>query len=129
MTNARANAKYAGKPCSIGSAELAVLTSSSVPIGSLPPKPLARFGQMNPSDPAVISRSQSADAGSQRAADELSAGQALDLLMAQGLQRLRGQGGGLVDGFDVVIAHARSAVLGHREKYMPGAVTYGMTKV
>ena len=84
---------------------------------------------MNPIVPALISRSQSADAGAQRAADELSAGQALDLLVAQRLQRLRGQGGGLVDGFDVVVAHARSAVLGHREKYTPGAVTYGMTKV
>ena len=49
-----------GSPRSIGSAELAVLTSSSVPIGSLPPKPLARFGQMNPIVPALISRSQSA---------------------------------------------------------------------
>ena len=39
-------------------AELAVLTSSSVPIGSLPPKPLDRFGQMNPIVPAVTSSSQ-----------------------------------------------------------------------
>jgi hypothetical protein len=61
--------------------------------------------------------------------DQLSSGKALDLLVAQGLERLGCQGGGLVDGFDVVVAHAGSADLGHREKYMPGAVTYGMMKV
>ena len=81
--------------------------------------------------PAEISSSHRPMPGADRAAHQLAPGQALDLLMAQRLERLLGQGGGLVDGFDVVVAHARSAILGsgHREKYMPGAVTYGMTKV
>jgi len=58
-TYERACWKYAGKPSLIGSVELAALTSASVPISMVPPKPPFVFGQRKPIDPAVTSVSQS----------------------------------------------------------------------
>src|SRR5215204_2809559 len=48
-----------------------------------------------------------ANAGPDRGPHQLAAGDALDLLLAQRLDGLLGQGGRLVDRFDVVVAHAR----------------------
>ena len=75
------------------------------------PKPPDRFGQMKPIVPAPTSTSHSPMAGPERGAHQLAARQALDLLLAEGLDRLLGQGLGLGGGLDVVVAHARSVVL------------------
>src|SRR3954447_2872253 len=50
------------------------------------------------------------DSRAERQPHELSAGQPLDLLLAQRLDRLLGQGGGLVDQFDLVVAHERGVL-------------------
>ena len=67
-------------------------------MASLPPKPPGRFGQMKPIVPALTSSSHRPTPAPMRGAHQLAARQALDLLLAQRLDGLLGQGCGLSTG-------------------------------
>ena len=86
---------------------------------------------MKPSVPAVTSSSHSPIPVPSAARISWRRDSALDLLLAQRLDGLLGQGGRLVDGFDVVVAHARWFLRGRvtGRSGGRGCVTYGMTNV